>query len=70
MSSHTTCTWCGKTLVPIGTARNGYTGDQTDWCGRTLHKKCWKERQEVIEITGMYPMDSAAANFILTGKTY
>ena len=43
------CTWCGKTLVPIGTSRQGYTGNQSDWGSREMHKKCWKERKEFIE---------------------
>lgn len=40
------CTHCGGKLVAIGTARsNGKNHD--DWTGRTLHKKCWKELQEL-----------------------
>ena len=38
------CTYCGKHLQAIGTARkNGKT--HPDWRSRKLHKKCWIEIQ-------------------------
>lgn len=36
------CTHCNKALVPIGRSRVG-TKNKSDWMGRTMHKKCWKE---------------------------
>ena len=43
------CTFCGKTLVPIGTSRvNGKT-HHGDWGARDLHKKCFVEFQRQEE---------------------
>ena len=65
-----TCTWCGKTLLPIADKRHGYTGTKTDWKDRQMHKRCWKERKKVIELTGMYPMSRSAADYLLSDKKY
>ena len=39
------CKICGKTLVPIGSARkNG--ANHKDWDTREYHKMCWKRKEE------------------------
>ena len=45
-----TCIYCNKSLVAIGTSRNGGKQTHGDWNKRQLHKKCLKDYYFWLEI--------------------
>lgn len=47
----TICIICNKKVVPFGTSRKN--GNKTpDWESRKMHKKCWKQRNDLMLLEG------------------